>query len=188
MKKQILLVAVGLLVFAAGAAASARVLGVGGSVQYRLPATGTWQTLQAGMELPAGTVIVSGASGVASLEIGNASVQVIPLSRLEVASFQRHADRDETQLRLPYGRLQASVRRSGNRGTQFSVETPVSTAAVRGTEFAYDGRSLEVLHGDVAFSNLFGQEHSVRAGQVSRTWGHDPIESVEATLNRRLNF
>ena len=188
MNKQIFLVMMWLAVSAVSASAAAQVLTVEGNVQYRLPSEIQWQGLRAGLELPAGTVIVSGIGSVATVELGEARVSVTPLSRLEIASFERQAQQDETALRLPYGRLQASVRRSGNRGTQFRVESPVSTAAVRGTEFGYDGHSLSVLKGDVAFSNLVGQEHSVRAGQLSRTWGHDPIESVEGTLEQRLNF
>lgn len=188
MNKQIFLVMLWLTVSVASASATAQVLTVDGQVQYRLPSESTWHGLSAGIELPAGTVIVSGISGVATVELGEARVSVTPLSRLEIASFVRQAQQDETELTLPYGRLQASVRRSGNRGTQFRIESPISTAAVRGTEFGYDGHSLSVFKGDVGFSNLVGQEHSVRAGQLSRTWGHDPIESVEATLTQRLNF
>ena len=66
--------------------------------------------------------------------------------------------------------------------------TPVSTAAVRGTAFTYDGTNLIVQEGDVSFSNLIGQRHSVRRSQTSRTWQYTDIQSVEATMEDNLTF
>jgi hypothetical protein len=95
---------------------------------------------------------------------------------------------ERAALSMPYGRINATVRRADNGGMDFRVFTPISTAAVRGTEFGYDGFTLSVTEGDVAFTNRIGQAHSVREGQLSRTWGVAPIESVEQTLQEALNF
>ena len=159
-----------------------------GVVQYRLPNDSQWRALEAGLQVPEGTTVISGADGAASLTAGNSTITVAPLSRVVLDTVSISPTREVAELDMPYGRVQAQVRRGRNRGMDFRVYTPVSTAAVRGTEFIFDGRSLEVTEGDVAYSNLSGQNHSVRAGQVSRTWGTEPIESVEATMVDQLDF
>ena len=83
---------------------------------------------------------------------------------------------------MPFGKVNARVRSADDRRSDFRVVSPVSTASVRGTDFVYDGISLQVTEGDVAIENLIGQTHSVRAGQESRAYAHEPIVSVETYL------
>lgn len=159
-----------------------------GVVQYRLPAGSQWQSLTPGAQLPEGTTIISGANGFAALNSGNATIEVDALSRIVVREVTLQPQEETTSLEMRFGQVRSRVRRSQNRGTNFRVSTPVSTAAVRGTDFVYDGRELFVIEGDVAFTNLTGQHHSVRAGQTSRTWKHLDIESVEGTILDQLSF
>ena len=159
-----------------------------GLIQYRSPAGGEWLDIRSGMEIPEGSVVVSGLDGQALLRMGSAELTVEPLSRVVLTEIDIRSRSEATSLSVPYGRIHAQVRRSQNRGIDFRVLTPISTAAVRGTEFDYDGTTLRVLEGDVAFSNLIGQSHSVREGQRSRTWGHQSIESVEQTMLEEIDF
>ena len=159
-----------------------------GLVQYRAPGAARWETVSAGMEIIEGGTLVSGANGSALLRAGNATIEVDPLSRLTVAQALFTDTSESTSLNMPYGRVRASVRRSRERGMDFRVLTPISTAAVRGTEFSFDGRVLAVQEGDVSFRNHLGQAHSVREGLLSRTWTETSIQSVEATLADELSF
>lgn len=168
--------------------AETRVQQVDGVVQYRLPDGSQWQSLTPELELSVGTTIMSGSNGSAVLASGNSTIEVEPLSRIVLTDVSIGADQETTDVEMRFGQIRSRVRRSQNRGTDFRVSTPVSTAAVRGTDFLYDGRELSVLEGDVAFTNLTGQHHSVRAGQISRTWKHLNIESVERTVIDRLRF
>ena len=83
---------------------------------------------------------------------------------------------------MPFGKVDARVRSADDRRSDFSVTSPVSTASVRGTDFVYDGISLQVTEGDVEIENLIGQTHSVRAGQESRAYANETIVSVETYL------
>lgn len=168
--------------------AEVRVQHADGIVQYRLPSGSQWQALAPGVELPEGTTIISGADGSAVLTSGNSTIEVDALSRIILNEVTIRAGQETTDVEMRFGRLRSRVRRSQNRGTDFRVSTPVSTAAVRGTDFVYDGRELSVIEGDVAFINLTGQRHSVRAGQTSRTWRHLDIQSVEGTILDQLSF
>jgi hypothetical protein len=159
-----------------------------GTVQYQIPGSTQWRAAAPGVTLPEGTVVVSGSTGRARIRMGNTTVAVDPLSRVVIERAAFSPSEEDASLRMPYGRLTASVRRAAGRGMNFSVLTPISTAAVRGTEFSYDGYTLAVAEGDVSFANLSGQTHSVREGQYSRAWGAGAIESVEATLRESIDF
>jgi len=173
---------------AVGIPANVQVQETTGLVQYRLPSGSQWQTLTPGVELPEGTTIMSGTNGSAVLNSGNTTIEVDALSRIVVSEVTLQPQEETTSLEMRFGQVRSRVRRAQNRGMNFRVSTPVSTAAVRGTDFLYDGRELYVTEGDVAFTNLTGQHHSVRAGQTSRTWKHLDIESVERTILDQLSF
>lgn len=183
MKRTILFAAILSITFGLGVIAEeARVVSVDGLVQYRDTPGNQWSNLIGGSVIPVGAEISTGIGAAVVLDLDGSTLRVGSLSRVRVAELTRTAGETRNTVEMRYGRVQASVRRSSGRGTDFRVYTPISTAAVRGTEFVYDGQSLAVLHGDVAFINTAGQHHSVREGQVSRTYMSDPIESVEATI------
>ncbi|TVR91415.1 MAG: hypothetical protein EA428_05690 [Spirochaetaceae bacterium] len=188
MKRILIAVLVLLTIISAHSLAEVRVERTQGVVEYRLPQSPGWETLMVGQNLPQGTTIISGFNGTAVLLSGNSTIEIEPLSRVVLSTTQISDVRENTELNMRYGQVRSQVRRAQNRGTDFSVSSPVSTAAVRGTEFVFSGRELSVFEGDVAFSNLAGQQHSVRAGQTSRTWKHLDIESVEAVMLRDLRF
>lgn len=189
MKRTIVSVLILFVVLGAGATADeARVVSVRGLAQYRTAGGDKWTDLAQGVDVPVGAEISTGIGAAVVLDLRGSSVQVGALSRIRVAELAQSATAQRSVVDLRYGRVQAEVRRSVGRGTDFRVYTPISTAAVRGTEFIYDGQSLEVIHGDVAFLNTAEQHHSVRQGQVSRTYMSDPIESVEATILEERYF
>lgn len=147
----------------------------------RIQREGRWQAAETGMSLMEGDRVSTGFSGRAVLTIGLSSVNIEPLSLVALDSLLR-GDEGASALSLPVGRLSAKVRRANNRPTPFAVQSPVSTASVKGTEFVYDGIQLQVLEGDVQIQNELGQFHSVRAGQRSRAYGYEPIVSVDVYL------
>ncbi len=171
-----------LIVAPSVAADEARVLSVEGLAQYRTVSGGTWVDVVDGARIPEGSEISTGIGARVLLDVQGSTVTVQPLSRLTVSAMETDSETTRSYIGMRYGRLAADVRRSSGRGTDFRVFTPISTAAVRGTEFLYDGYTLEVLHGDVSLQNTANQHHSVREGQVSRAYQGDAIESVEATI------
>jgi ferric-dicitrate binding protein FerR (iron transport regulator) len=75
--------------------------------------------------------------------------------------------------------VNASVKSAPGERSAFTVKGPASTAAVRGTEFDFDGYTLTVTEGTVQFSNLLGQETPVGAGDGGSTDGYAPPETGE---------
>lgn len=146
----------------------------------------SWITVGVGDSVPVDAMIATGFRSRAVVQIGSSMVTVGPLSQVELASVSIGGGREEVALGLPFGEIRAEVRKSTTGGSlpevDFRVFSPVSTAAVRGTVFTYDGVALDVSEGAVDLSNGFGQWHSVREGQSSRAyrWG---LTSVESTLN-----
>jgi hypothetical protein len=69
------------------------------------------------------------------------------------------------------GDVQASVKNASGAPPDFQIRSPISTAAVRGTQFTFDGYTLVVHEGTVAFFNRMGQLIYVQHGQNSETNG-----------------
>jgi len=160
---------------------------VEGTAEYRLESSGTWQVVEEGITLPAGAQLSTGFRSSLSLTMGRSEVTVGPLSRTTIAKLDDERAPLEAGMDLPYGRLRARVKTAGGERADFRVRSPISTAAVRGTVFTFDGFALSVDEGDVELSNRTGQSHSVRAGQISRTYAFEPIVSVEQTLAEEID-
>ncbi|MFW5689265.1 MAG: FecR domain-containing protein [Spirochaetota bacterium] len=161
--------------------AAGTVLEASGLVELRT-ASG-WIVLEAGDEVAVDATVATGFRSRAILRVGSSVVTVGPLSQVILNEVSVTRDEEDVSLQLPFGEIRAEVKR-GSTGTDrpvnFEVLSPVSTAAVKGTVFTYDGVVLNVDEGRVDLSNAYGQWHSVGAGQESRAyrWG---IESVEGT-------
>lgn len=166
---------------ATGDTTTVDVVSIQGNAQYRVGSS-QWVGMERGMELPVNAEIVTSARSRVILDIAGNDVTVGSLTRLLIDELTVQEREVTTRLDLPYGRLSASVRSSRNRGNDFSIESPIATAAVRGTEFDFSGYELDVAHGDVELANTIGQTHSVREGQLSRSFGVEGIQSVELTL------
>jgi hypothetical protein len=66
---------------------------------------------------------------------------------------------------------------------EFTLKGPPATAAVRGTEFVFDGVTVTVVNGLVFFSNNQGQGRGVGAGEQSSTSGGLPASGDQAAEN-----
>lgn len=180
MKKGIALIVM-IAAVAALAVAQISVVDTTGLVEVQT-ATG-WEAVEAGDELARSAVIATGFRSTAILQIGSSRVTVEPLSELTIAELTTNGTSERVALSLPFGRISAEVNKESNvSAIDFQVRSPVSTAAVRGTIFDYDGVALNVLDGRVALSNAYGQWHSVAAGQESRAyrWSIASVETVAA--------
>jgi hypothetical protein len=61
--------------------------------------------------------------------------------------------------------VKAEVKTATNVPQKFTLKGPVSTAAVRGTDFEFDGFTVTVTNGVVVFINTIGQSRGVLAGE-----------------------
>jgi hypothetical protein len=166
------------IVIPAAAQTSAVVQSFSGKVEFQ-PAGGSWTAVSTGQTIPEGATISTGFRSEAVLRIGDSTLEVQPLTRMRIDELAEREGTVKTDLYLRVGRVKAEVRRTGGLQQEFRLRSPVSTAAVRGTSFSYDGYNLQVVEGLVALINAYGQSAGVPAG-VSIT--SDGIEIPPGTL------
>lgn len=176
-----------LLAGLSGVWAQAEFVEVSGKVEVRRAGAAAWEPATPGMRIANDTTISTGFNANASLRMGASTVVVEQLTRLVFEEIVQQDDAVQTRLNLNAGRMSAQVRSADGRRQDFQVRSPISTAAVRGTDFAFDGERLEVQEGEVGFSNAFGQERSVSGGQRSTAGGapgapRPPSEEVIAEV------
>lgn len=144
---------------------------VSGKVEIRPAGRSAWTPASVGMRIDSNTMISTGFGASAALRMGASTVRVDQLTRMEFEEIVEQSDSVQTRLSLNVGRVSAQVRSADERRQDFRVRSPISTAAVRGTSFTYDGERLDVEEGLVAFFNLNDQQVGVGAGQSSTTTG-----------------
>jgi len=166
MKKMILVL---LTIFFASLCLSAQdvtVREVAGRVEIQLPGEG-WTSLSKGDVVPVSATISTGFQSRAVLISPRATIVVQPLTRLTIDQLQDEGSSRQTSLSLRTGRITAAVKKNEAEPTRFQVRSPVATAAVRGTEFTFNGFQLKVEEGLVAFSSDGGSIVTVPVGASS---------------------
>lgn len=151
---------------------------ISGKVEIMVPG-GSWQKAAAGMEIEEGCSISTGFKSEAVLELGPSQLVVKQLTRMKLEELVEKEGTISTGLNLRVGKIKAEVRTTEGLRQDFKLTSPVSTAAVRGTSFEYDGVNLTVTEGTVVFTNLLGQGRSVQAGEISRILGTGLPQSSE---------
>jgi hypothetical protein len=132
---------------------------------------GDWQPVKAGMKLDTGASISTGFSSTALLDLGTSTLKVAPLTRMQLVELIARQGSVSTTLALKVGKVNAEVKTAQGLRQDFTLKGPQATAAVRGTEFEFDGVSVKVINGLVFFTNMQGQGRGVGAGEESSTDG-----------------
>ncbi len=159
-------------------AAEARVLETAGRVEIRPAPDADWAPLQDGMVVPGGATISTGFGAAAVIQVGPAArLEVAALSRLTLEQLIEREGLVESDLHLSVGRVRAEIEAVEGIQSDFNLSSPVSTAAVRGTSFEYDGVNVFLTSGDLDFRDRFNRSVFLRAGERSRVIGdNDPTE------------
>ena len=84
---------------------------------------------------------------------------------MTLSELIKRQDELQTSVDLRVGKIRVEVKKDPNLRNDFTVKSPVSTAAVRGTVFTFDGVHLEVKDGRVALANRMGWGRVYTAGQ-----------------------
>lgn len=150
---------------------------VNGKVEVRPATGGAWVAASPGMDVQSNTMIATGFNASAAIRMGDSTVRVEQLTRMEFEGILEQSDAVETRLNLNVGKMSAQVRSSDGRAQNFQVRSPISTAAVRGTDFEYDGEEIKVQEGTVVVISQNNQEQPVTAGQQSTTTEDTPPSS-----------
>ena len=158
---------------------------VSGKVEIKEPG-GAWSRAFSGREIPPGSVISTGFKSSAELDLsGSSTVYVKPLTRMAVDKLVISGKNVDTSLNLKLGRIRANVKTAEGLKHNFTLKTPVSTAAVRGTIFESTVRKLEVVTGRISYSNNIGQKTTVGGGgtsSVEKTGFTPPATVVETVV------
>lgn len=145
---------------------------------------GGWTPAETGQGITRNTFVSTGFDSKAVLELGGATLEVRELTRMKLERIVEKSDSVDTDLFLDVGKVSAEVKTTEGLRNNFKLRSPVSTAAVRGTTFIFDGYTLWVIEGNVVLQNRIGQSRQVRAGQESTTDGvSTPSNSQQALLN-----
>ncbi len=143
---------------------------VKGKVEIKAPGK-SWIPAKPGMKLAKKYKISTGFRSQAVLRLGESILVVKQLTRMELSELIKKKGVIKTSLYLRVGKIKATVKRAKGIRQDFKVKSPISTAAVRGTSFEFDGRNLRVFEGTVGFINNLGQRRFIGSGEISKLLG-----------------
>lgn len=158
-----------------------------GNVEVQLPG-GRWQPAEVGMDLPVESQISTSFGAEAVIALGEpAVIRVRPLTRMRIEELIEREGAVESEMFLQVGRVRGEVRGVEGLQSEFRMRSTQATAAVRGTDFDFDGVNLRVLTGLVQVSNRFGRRVSVGGNEETSVSDSDPpsdplTERTEATV------
>jgi hypothetical protein len=163
--------------------AQARFTDVEGKVEIQKTGSTAWKRAEIGEAIDANTLISTGFNSKATIQLGESVVNVQQLTRMVFQDIVETEEVVATNLHLDIGRISADVRATEGRSANFKVSSPLSTAAVRGTSFDFDGEELLVEEGSVLIENSQGQAVTVEQGQRTEVVGTEPPKNVADIAN-----
>ena len=166
MLRKLLLILMIFIAFSAYSSERAVFKSIKGKVEVKIG--GNWTPAVKGMDIKPGTVISTGFKSTAVIDTGSSEIFVKQLTRMSLEELSKSGNTVKTNLNLRLGRVKANVKTSKGLKHNFTLKTPVSTAAVRGTVFESGIRTLDVESGSIRYSNKIGQQVTVLGGTSSQ--------------------
>lgn len=123
-----------------------------GKVKVKYDGDSSWSSIEVGLELPDNTLVSTGFNSQIVLDLGNSTLDVLPLTRMTISEITESSDTIKTSLILQGGKIKADVGKVEGKVNDFLIKSPVATASVRGTAFEFSGNTLKVIRGEVAFT------------------------------------
>jgi hypothetical protein len=137
---------------------------VNGQVELKRAGETAYAPAQAGDTVSGNTVISTGFRSFAVIEVGGASIQVRPATRLTLTEIRSLDSEESLQMNLRSGSVRVDVAPPAGKRASATVQSPSATASVRGTSFYFDTRNLRVTQGTVLFNGNRGYTIQVNAG------------------------
>ncbi len=128
-------------------------------------AEGRWRPARVGMRIPVGTYISTGLRASAVIDLGASELLVKELTRIKLEELVEREGTVSTKLFLRVGRIGARVKPLAGLETDFTLRGPFATVEVTGTEFEFDGISVETADGSATIINRVGQKRSATTGE-----------------------
>ncbi len=121
-----------------------------GKVEIKVPGSKAWVPAVEGQVLSPATTLSTGFDSSVVVVINLTTIQVKPLTRMTIDKLVEESGTVKTSTFLRVGNVSASVKSAEGVKQDFKVQSPYSTASVRGTRFDYNGLKLRVREGIVA--------------------------------------
>ncbi len=150
--KKLLLLCISLLISLASISAEATVMEIYGKVKVKYDGDKKWSRISVLDKLPINATVSTGFNSKIVLDLGNATLDVLPLTRMTIEKISKESDTIATSLFLQGGKIKANVNKIDGKINDFKIKSPVATASVRGTSFEFSGKTLKVIEGIVAYS------------------------------------
>jgi len=135
-----------------GAPAQPVLTQVKGKVEVKAPGSKAWVPAVEGQVLDRAATLSTGFDASVVVVMDKNTLQVKPLTRITIDQLVEEAGVVKTSTFLRVGSVSASVKSAEGVKQEFKVQSPYSTASVRGTQFTYSGTSLQVTEGLVALA------------------------------------
>ncbi len=178
MKKYLALAVMLLVAGALFAQEQAILKDVSGKVEVQLPGR-PWAPAARNQAVPQNASISTGFNSHATLELISSTVRVKPLTRMTITELVKKEGKAVTTLDLRVGRLNARVDKAEGLEHDFKLRSPVSTAAVRGTELDFSRGKTIMFAGNSRVTNKLGQGRSLGEGEKTKTSGNDKPKGGE---------
>jgi hypothetical protein len=157
-----------------------------GEVELRLEGAASFVPASVGAAVAPNTIVSTGFRSTAVVVVGSSVITVRPLTRLSLAEIQSAENAENVSVNLQAGRVRVDVRPPAGTRTNLSVQSPSSTASVRGTSFEMDRLNLNVSEGRVILTGNTGSAVIVSAGNASLVKSDgapaNPVEVMAGTL------
>lgn len=121
-----------------------------GKVEIKPLNSTTWSPAEEGMTISTMTTVSTGFDASVTIEMDKNSLFVKPLTRMTIDKLVESQGSRTTNCYLRVGNVKATVNTAEGVKQDFKVQSPYSTASVRGCEFDYSGLDLVVQEGLVA--------------------------------------
>ena len=156
----------GLLLFVAAGVfgQQATIKELSGTVELKKTGSAVWENAVRGQAIEIDSVISTGFKSNALISIGNSTISVRPLTRLSIKELRASQNTETINVGLQAGRVRLDVNPPAGSRVNASVQTPTTTASVRGTIFEVDVFSLWVIEGSVEFKGRSGAQVIVDMG------------------------
>jgi len=161
-----------------------------GDVELKHAGQSVFVPASAGAAVMSNTIISTSFRSTAIIAIGSSVITVRPLTRLTLAEIQSMEESENVNINLQAGSVRVEVNPPSGTRANFSVQTPSSTASVRGTSFEIDTDNIIVSEGRVMFSGTGNLAVIVDGGNSTHSNINgvpvDPVEVAESNLAPQL--
>ena len=161
-----------------------------GDVELKHAGSQNFVPASAGAVVAPNTIISTGFRSSAVITIGSSVITVNPLTRLTLAEIRSSGSTENVNVNLQAGRVRVDVNPPAGTRANFTVQSPSSTASVRGTSFEMDSGNIIVDKGKVILSGTSGLGVMVTGGNTTYSGVSglpaDPVEVAAAALTPSL--